>query len=82
MVYLAAPLVAGDDSITFGSSTTYPAKLNKTASKQNPSFDIYSLPLITPLVRQHDFNVGATINGRNVTDWTSFAPDGVNFGRC
>jgi hypothetical protein len=55
------------------------AQLNETASSEDSTYNIYSatLELGNELSLSSAFNVGATIGGKNVTDWTTFS--GVTF---
>jgi hypothetical protein len=55
-------------------SGSWPAALNVTASASDTAYDIYSLLMPRGLSFEGDLNVGATIDGHNITDWTSFAP--------
>jgi hypothetical protein len=51
----------------------FPAVLNKTLSALDPAYDIYTTNITEDQnVFTNVLNVGATIAGKNVTDWTYF----------
>jgi hypothetical protein len=68
LVYLAANFPASS-----GIVDSWSAELNTTASAGNSAYDIYSLPWANSF---GGVSVGATVNGRNITDWTSFEAGG------
>jgi hypothetical protein len=47
---------------------------NKKASKKNAAYNIYSVTVSSSSTLFSTANVGATIDGKNITDWTALTP--------
>jgi hypothetical protein len=47
---------------------------NKKASKKNTAYNIYSVTVSSSSTLFSTVNVGATIDGKNITDWTALTP--------
>jgi hypothetical protein len=71
-VYVAGPSLNANGSQIYGSSGSWPAVLNKKASRNNSVYDIYSFKTPSSAAFLDRLNVGATIGGNNMTEWTGF----------
>jgi hypothetical protein len=61
-----------DNGVIPATTASRAATFNKTAYASSLAYDIYTASVGPPAAFISVLNVGATIGGRNVTDWTGF----------
>jgi hypothetical protein len=81
LVYLVGDAFDSNDTPIPMTAASWAATFNKTATANSTGYDIYSVTVASVDIIFTTVNVGATIGGKNVTDWTSLVPGDI-FSTC